>query len=469
MGKSDSLFVLRTVGLFLSITTLAMPGVVVSQPSDSLPMEAYLDLPLEDLLSLEVTSVSKKRQPLSEAPAAIYVITQDDIKRSGVTSIPEALRMAPGVQVTRINSNKWAVSSRGFNGQMSNKLLLLIDGRSVYTPAFSGVYWDVQDTFMDDIERIEVIRGPGATLWGANAVNGIINVITKSAGNTQGGLLTLGAGSEEKGFAGFRYGASLGDHSQGRFYLKAFDRDGFSDLATGTDAGDQWKSYRAGFRIDGGASTEDGWTFQGDIYHTDENQYVASQWVSTPPFNLPDDDNFNTTGWNLLTRWNHHLSDRSSMTLQLYYDHAERDELILGQTHDTFDLDFQHNLMLGNRHDVIWGFGYRAVKDDFDNTFAVSLSPDSRTNHLISAFVQDQIELVPDRFHLTVGSKIEHNDYTGFEVQPSVKMLWTPHERHTLWGSVSRAVRTPSRVEASGQVVIVGIPPTIKTISGSTN
>ena len=265
-GKSIDL-----LSSILSCILLALPV----QASESI--EGYLDLPLEDLLSMEVTSVSKKKQRLNEAAAAIFVITQEDIRRSGVTSIPEALRLAPGVQVARFDSNKWAISSRGFNGQFANKLLVLMDGRSVYTPSYSGVYWDVQDTLLEDIERIEVIRGPGATLWGANAVNGVINIITKFASDTQGGLVSLGVGDEEKGFAGFRYGAEMNQFTQGRFYAKYFERDSYVMEADGSDAGDDWESLRAGFRLDGTPSEYDSWTLQGDVYQEDADQRVVGQ------------------------------------------------------------------------------------------------------------------------------------------------------------------------------------------------
>ena len=438
------------------VSTLLSSILLANPVQASGSMDNYLDLPLEDLLSMEVTSVSKKKQRLTEAAAAVFVITQEDIRRSGVTSIPEALRLAPGLQVAKIDANKWAISSRGFNTQFVNKLLVLIDGRSVYTPSYSGVYWDAQDTLLEDIDRIEVIRGPGATLWGANAVNGVINIITKQAGDTQGGLMVASAGNEEKVIAGLRYGAELNKNTHGRLYLKFNERD--SSYAPGLDdeAGDDWKSLRGGFRIDSQPSDKDRWTVQGDVYEADENQ-TLNLWrdpsdpsnLNFAPFYLDANtaDEIESSGWNLLTRWDHLLSNTSNITLQLYYDHTKRAENFLLQEQDTLDIDFQHQLEVFGNHDLVWGLGYRHIEDEFSNTYIVAFLPDSGSSDLFSAFLQDEIELLPDRLRLTLGSKFEQNDFTGFEVQPSARLIWLPTERSTLWGSVSRAVRTPSRLE----------------------
>ncbi len=448
----------------LSTALLAPPA----QAQDSL--ESYLDMPLEDLLSMEVTSVSKKKQRLNEAAAAIYVITQEDIRRSGVTSIPEALRMAPGLQVAKIDSNKWAISSRGFNTQFANKLLVLIDGRTVYTPSYSGVYWDVQDTLLEDIDRIEVIRGPGATLWGANAVNGVINIITKQAGETQGGLLVAGAGNEEQAMASLRYGAKMNAYTQGRFYLKYNDRDSSYFPALDDQAGDAWQNLRGGFRLDTQASEADSWTLQGDVYAMDADQ-TLNLWqdpadpanAGYAPFylaaNLPDQ--VESSGWNLLGRWDHLISSHSNIRLQLYYDHTKRAESFNVQEHDTLDIDFQHQFELFEVHDLVWGLGYRHIEDDFSNTYNVSFLPASQSADLVSAFVQDEITLLPERLHLTLGSKFEHNGFSGYEVQPSIRLVWLPTESSTLWGSVSRAIRTPSRLETGSRIVanIFPIPP----------
>jgi len=452
---------------------------VITFSSISIPSSAkassdnYFDLNLTDLLSVEVTSVAKKKQKLNEVAAAVFVISQQDIQRSGVTSIPEALRMAPGVQVAKMDANKWAITSRGFNSQITNKLLVLIDGRSVYTPSFSGVYWDAQDTVLDDIERIEVIRGSGASVWGANAVNGVINIITKNANDTQGGLVVAGAGNEEKAFVSLRYGAMLNEETTARVYVKYNDRDSSYSVDLNNDH-DNWKSLRSGFRIDSKLNEIDSLTVQGDIYDNDENQAI-NLWVdpSDPakaiyaPFyhldNIPS--KITSNGWNLLSRWEHQFSEQSNSTLQVYYDHTERSEAFVEQKIDTFDIDFQHSFQATQAHGIIWGLGFRHIKDDFNNTYVVSLSPDSSKQSLYSAFAQDEITLLPDTLKLTLGVKFEHNDYTGQELQPSARLAWLVNDRSTLWAAVSKAVRTPSRVERTGQAVgfIVPLPPTYTT------
>lgn len=454
------------VQVFIASLVCVSYGQAASGTSDHLPIDVYLDMPLEQLLSLEVTSVSKHRQKLSKAAAAVFVITQEDIRRSGVTSIPEALRMAPGVQVARENTNKWAVSARGFNGLHAQKLLVLIDGRSIYAPSYSGVYWDVQDTLLEDIARIEVIRGPGATLWGANAANGIINIITKQAAETQGGIVTLGAGSEEKSFGGFRYGAKLGDMGHGRVYLKYFDRDSYTFKATDSDSKDGWDGLQGGFRVDLQITPQDALTLQGDSYQVDANRLFTRVLLPGPVIEPEVDDSMDASGWNLLARWEHTLSNGSSSMLQVYFDHTERDELYLGQTHDAFDVDFNHNFRVGDKHNVIWGLSYRRVEDDFDNTYSVSMNPERRNTDLFGALIQDEVELLPDQLHLTLGSKFEHNYYTGVEIQPSVRLLWTPDGRQSLWGAVSRAVRTPSRVEDSVEIPVLPFPDTIQGEDG---
>jgi iron complex outermembrane recepter protein len=421
-------------------------------------------LSLEELMGVEVTSVSKKEEKLFEAAAAIYVITQEDIRRSGATSIPEVLRNVPGLDVARLNSNAWEIMARGII-TTANKLLVLIDGRSVYTPLFAGVFWDVQDTLMEDIERIEVIRGPGGTLWGANAVNGVINIITKHAKETQGWLVTGGGGTEERGFGGVRYGGKLSENAGYRFYAKYFKRD---DLVRrdGGDAADQWQMGQGGFRIDWHASDKDLLTFQGDLY----GGKVGGQTVSsaTPPFLETGDASVG--GGNVLSRWTHHFSEVSDLQLQVYYDRTERRiPDFFSETRDTFDVDGQHRFPWGQRHDIIWGFGYRYTQDKVDGSFSVSVEPDRRGTHLLSLFVQDDITLIPDRLRMTLGSKFEHNDFSGFEIQPNVRLSWMPSAQHTVWAAVSRAVRTPTRLEHDMRltaVLIPSIPPVIATVFG---
>lgn len=404
-----------------------------------------MEMSLEDLLDVEVTSVSKKPQTLTEVAAAVYVITQEDIRRSGVTNIPEALRMAPGVEVARIDSNKWAISIRGSNSRFANKLLVMIDGRVVYTPLFSGVFWDVQDVVLDDVDRIEVIRGPSGTLWGANAVNGVINVITKSAGDTQGGLLKAGVGTEERGFATLRYGGELGDSAQYRVYGKYFNRDGGVEL-TGEEGSDEWEQARAGFRLDWEASERDLMTMQGDIYggQSGEKYEIPS---SMPPFRTTLANDQDRSGGNILARWTRSLSADSNLSVQVYYDRTELDGLLLSEIRDTADIDFQHRFSLLDVNDIVWGLGYRYTGDDVGSSDFVAVDPAQRGDQLFTAFLQDEITLIPERLRLILGSKFEHNDYTGFEIQPSGGLLWSPVADHVLWATVTRAVRTPSRTD----------------------
>lgn len=410
-------------------------------------MPDFTQFTLEELAHFPVTSVSKTAEELSTAAAAIHVVTQDDIRRSGVTSIPEALRLVPGIQVARVDAHTWAISARGFNDVFANKLLVLQDGRSIYTPLFSGVYWDAQDTLLDDIDRIEVIRGPGATLWGANAVNGVINIITKSAKDTQGLLLTGGSGTEEHVFAGVRYGGKLGEHAHYRVYGKYFSRDD-SALMGGGDANDHWQMSRGGFRVDWDPNEINHLTFQGDLYGgTAQQTYIRLSPV--PPFTpFADDSQYDLAGGNLLGRWTHPFGEDAEFMLQTWYDRTFRDAVVFEERRQTWDIEAQQRFSLFGRHDLIAGLGYRLMEDDTEGSFSVSLDPEERITDVFSAFVQDKIALIHDRLWLTVGSKFEHNDYTGFEVQPSGRLTWAPHQDHTLWASVSRAVRTPSRAES---------------------
>ncbi|MCP5068839.1 MAG: TonB-dependent receptor [bacterium] len=415
-------------------------GTQVSEDDDLAEMN------LADLMALEITSVSRKAERLSHTAAAIHVITGEDIRRSGVTSIPEALRMAPGLHVANITGNRWAISSRGFSDEFANKLLVLIDGRSVYTPLFSGVFWDVQDVMLEDVDRIEVIRGPGATVWGANAVNGVINIITKKASDTQGGLLTGGAGSYENGFGGFRWGGSVGDDLHYRIYGKYFDRDSLQAEGPG-DGEDDWTMSRAGFRIDWRASDRDDLTLQGDIYRG-EVGWRTTEFRDYAPLDMGlVSQNIDVEGWNMLGRWTRELGEASEVSVQAYFDRTERPIEFLKEVRKTTDLDMHHRLPLGERHDIVWGAGYRWTTDDTKDSISLMLDPASRSDHLFSAFIQDEIELWKDRLSLTLGSKFEHNDYTGFEYQPSGRLLFTPNDDHTFWASVSRAVRTPSRTD----------------------
>jgi len=407
--------------------------------------DELINLSVEDLLNIEVTSVAKKAKSLNDSPAAIFVITQDDIKRIGATSVPEALRLAPGLDVARIDSNKWAISARGFNGRFANKLLVLIDGRSIYTRAFAGVYWENQDVMLEDVERIEVIRGPGATLWGANAVNGVINIITKHSEDTQGGLFAAGGGTEEQGFGAFRYGGRLNDDTTARAYIKGFKRDE-SPHESGGEAGDDWDKVQGGFRLDAQLASQDNLTIQGDAYRSMINQSATFPQLSAP-YQKSFNETIDTFGGNLLMRHQHTFSSSSDYSVQIFYDFYQRDEAITKESRHVIDIDFQNRFALLDWNDIVWGAGYRFNHDDFRINNITELTPSSRNDQLFSAFVQDEITLVDDTLWFTLGSKFEYNDYSGFEAQPTARLMWAPHHQHRLWAAASRAVRTPSRLE----------------------
>jgi len=429
-----------------------------NEPSATVSSTDLTDLSIEQLARVQVvTSVSKKPEKVNEAAAAVYVMTGDEVQRSGFTMIPDALRWVPGLQVARLDAHDWAISSRGFNDVFANKLLVLMDGRSVYTPLFSGVYWDVQDTLLEDLDRIEVIRGPGATLWGANAVNGVINVITKSARDTQGLLIMGGGGTEERTFGGVRYGGQLSETAHYRVYGKYFDRADSVLQNSDADAFDAWQMGRGGFRVDWEPKNQNLVTFQGDYYSGVENQAYRVPSLNPASTNTISGDN-EINGGNLLSRWSRTFSETASLQLQTFFDHSARDSSLLGEIRDTADIEFQHRFGLGERQQIVWGVGYRFSRDELENSSTIMLNPDNRTTHLYSGFVQDELSLVPERLRLTLGTKLEHNSFTGFEVQPSGRLIWTPNERHSLWGGVARAVRTPSRAEDDARINYQALP-----------
>jgi iron complex outermembrane receptor protein len=444
---------------YLSLTVLCFSPLLSAEEQNE-----AINLSVEDLLNVEVTTVAKKAQSLNDAPAAAFVISNEDIKRSGSTSIPDALRLAPGLDVARIDANKWAVSSRGFNGSRANKLLVLIDGRSAYTRSFAGVYWDNQDVMMEDIERIEVIRGPGASLWGANAVNGVINIITKQSSQTQGGLLNAGGGNQEQGFGSFRYGTKLGKDTSARAYVKGYSRSE-NTLLTGGKANDDWNKVQGGFRMDSKLNTQDALTVQGDIYQTHANEFAYYPQIE-PPFQITENDKNSAHGGNLLSRLQHTFSPTSDYSLQFYYDTYTRNQVPIYEKRDTLDLDFQHRFAFLDRNEIIWGLGYRfghdriVGKNILNGSIPYNLNPASVNDLVYSGFIQDELTLIDNKLWLTVGSKFEHNDYSGFEGQPSAKIMWAPHNQHRLWAGVSRAVRTPSRAEQNLTALTGVIPPT---------
>lgn len=418
-------------------------------PSDLPSIEELEDLSLDELMNITITSVSKKPQDLSSAAAAVYVITQEDIKRSGARVLPEVFRMVPGLSVAKLDSNKWAITSRGFNDRLSGKLLVLLDGRTIYTPLFSGVFWETQDILLDDIERIEVIRGPGATLYGANAVNGVINIITKNAKDSQGTSISAGGGSEEQGFGHIRYGGTIGDDTYYRLYTKYSKHDSQA-LRNGNQSQDDWETNRSGFRFDIGASEDDQITVIGDAYYNDLTTVYNVSNIS-PPYQLLVPHKDQMWGTNFLVRWNHTVTESEDFSLQMFYDKNVRDLLVFKEDRDIFDLEFQHHIQPFERHDFIWGVGYRYVGDSMDNGLA-TFSELERDDHVFNAFIQDEITLIEDELSLIIGTKLEHNEYTGFEYQPNARLVWSPHEEHVFWGSVSRAIRIPSRAEQDGTI-----------------
>ena len=419
---------------------------------------------LEDLMNMQVTSVSKRSQKVADAAAAVFVITQEDIRRSGATSIPDALRMVPGLEVAQIDQNKWAIGSRGFNGRFDNKLLVLIDGRSVYTPLFSGVYWNVQDVVLEDVDRVEVIRGPGATLWGANAVDGVINIITKSAKATQGGLVSAGAGSQEATAETVRYGSKVKDNTYYRVYGKYYDWYPSID-PTGTTASDGWHALRGGFRLDSNATTRDSITVQGDIYHDNFGETLTVPSLTSPTLWSTYPNNGYESGGDLLGRWNHSFS-RSSTSLQMYYDRTNiSDPTVFGDHESVYDIDFQHDIHLGESQELVWGLGYRSIQDSNGSSFTVALQPAQSSLNQYSAFVQDEVSLLDNRMHVTVGSKFEHNPFTGFEFEPNVRVLGTLTNKQSVWAAVSRAVRTPALTEEGLQLNEAVIPPGVPPLN----
>jgi iron complex outermembrane receptor protein len=384
--------------------------------------------------------------PARAEEAALADLSLEDLMEIQVTS-PSNLHVA------QIDASRWAITSRGFNSQFANKLLVLIDGRTVYTHLFSGVFWDVQDVLLEDIDRIEVIRGPGGTLWGANAVNGVINIITKSAKDTHGALASGGGGTLTGPFGHARYGTSLGDNVHVRGYVKYLDRNEM-DADDGGGANDQWHMTRGGFRTDWDASANDLVTVQGDYYGGETNSTLLNSARSEDSL----------SGGNILGRWRHTFTPQSDVSVQLYYDRTERDvRYLIAEDRNTFDVEIEHRRRLFSIHDVVVGFGYRLLDDSITNR-AITFTPDSRTDNLVSGFIQDQIPLFDDRVQLTIGSKFESNDYTGFEYQPSIRGLWKVHPRHRLWAAVSRAVRTPSRADDDVAFFFASAPPPAPTL-----
>jgi iron complex outermembrane recepter protein len=415
------------------------------------------DLSLEELMRTDVVTASRKSQAVQDVAAAVFVITRDDIERSGSTSLPEVLRLAPGVEVARLASGRWAVSARGFNGRFANKLLVLMDGRSIYSPLFSGVLWELEGTLLEDVERIEVIRGPGAALWGANAVNGVINIITRKARDTQGNLVAAGAGNIEKGSLAARHGSTL-DSGQYRVWAKTESYRNFED-SSGNAGNDNGRTTRAGFRADWNLPSGDGLMLSG-VATTMTAGDVWNEASLTSPYGYTAADRTERGEANhLLARYSRLAGDGSETVVQTYLERGRLRILDAFEEHrTTFDLDVQHRPRLGGAHDVVLGGTYRVSRDSLVSTGIFCGDPPRRTVTLASVFVTDEFTLAPEQLRATLGARLEHNSFTGFEPQPHVRLAWTPNRSQTVWTAVSRAVRTPSRAEVDFDVDLAVVP-----------
>jgi len=444
-------FLISFLNIFIFLLVLIFPNLVFSANEKSLVEEDEIfEMDILQLMQTEVvvTSVSKRPELVHKAASAIYVLTGEDIRRSGAVNIMEALRMVPGVLVSKLNQNRYAISIRGFNQRLgSDKLLVLMDGRSVYSPVQSGVFWIGQDTVLEDINRIEVIRGPGAALWGSNAVAGVINIITKSAGETQGGLVAGGGGTQEKGFATLRYGGKTENGFNYRLYGKYRDR-GPGENADGSDAFDSKQMGQVGFRTDWQVNKADQLTVQGDYYRLESDLDFRSRFVSfAPPLGIGGSTPYQgpniQEGANVLTRWTRTMEDSSSFQLQMYYDRLKRKSGVpFDNVVDQFDIDFQHNLSFAEVHNFIWGLNYRFINYDLETTNIIMNNRDN--SNLASLFLHDEIQLIPKKLSLILGIKIEYNSFTDFEYQPSVRTAWNPSPNQTVWAAFSRAVRLPT-------------------------
>lgn len=452
----------------LILIALALPLMAVTVSGQSVAMTAknsalagspndLSQLALEDLMNIRVTSVSKTDQKMSQVAAAIFVITSEDIQRAGVTNIPDLLRMVPGMEVSQINANAWAVSARGFNDQFSNKLLVLIDGRAVYTVLLGGVNWDTQNVPLEDIDRIEVIRGPGATVWGANAVNGVINIVTKKATETKGALVSGGGGTQGKAFGLVQYGGSL---PRGTDYRVAINylNDGSLPAVDGGQDQDNWNLLHGSFRADTKFSSKDSLTVQGDMYTGQAGDTIIHIYSIDPPVVGDRNVNDQLAGGNILGRWNHIFSSRSDTSLQFYYDSFDRSGPESDESRRTLDFDFSHHFQWGSRQDIVWGIGYRRTWDTDFGTIDQSFNPNDSTLQLFTAFAQDTFTLRPNRLFLTAGTKVENSYFTGFDLDPSARLAWTPSKTMTLWTAISRAARSPDRRDTDLNAALTAFP-----------
>lgn len=430
----------------LALSSPAPPGRGAEGPLADFDLDDLTQLSLEELLDIEVTTVSRKAESLSRAPAAVYVLTNEDLRRMGVSSVMEALRVVPGLQVARLNSSQWAISSRGFNGPFANKMLVMVDRRTVYTTLFSGVFWDMQDIPLADVDRIEVIRGPGATLWGVNAVNGVINIITRSSADSTGRLLDTRVGTDDRALGTWRYGMQTGEESWMRFYGRYLNR-GESVDSDGNDVGDRWQSGSLGFRADWGtAESENQFTLDARAFSLDATQVTTLPLLDFP-FVQTSAQQSRADGGHVRLRWQREIAEDQDLVVQSSYEHNERQGPLGGDARRTFDLDLQYSLQPFESHRVLAGAAFRHVESDVDGTFIYTLDEPSSTLTSLSGFLQDEVELERDRWYLTFGVKLEDSEFVDPELQPSARLTHIASPSTTWWGSISRAVRTPSQVQ----------------------
>jgi len=419
------------------------------------------EMSLEELSQIDITSVSREPRPAFGTPAAVYVITSDDIRRSGANSIPEILRLAPGVEVARIDSNKWSIGIRGFGSRLSRSVLVLIDGRTVYTTLLAGTYWEVQDTTLEDIDRIEVIRGPGGTIWGPNAVDGVINIITKPPSETRGTLVSAGGGNVEQGFVNLRHGGGDGKNLNYRVYAKAYTRG--PEVHPDHGNFDDWRGTQGGFRMDWKRDEHNSLDVQGDLYTIEAGERVEGFRYEALPFDRILEGNEALSGGNIMAKWTHQLSENNDLLFQLYYDRANRRELNFGDLRDTFDFDFVQHVGFGARQRITWGAGARASHGhDLQAVSGLTFRPSERTDQLYSAYFQDQIDVVPNKLVFTAGTKMLRTNFSALDFEPSGRVMWTPGKNEAVWASYTHALRTPS--DAEEEFFLSG--PTGQTLDG---
>ncbi|MBN1911392.1 MAG: TonB-dependent receptor [Pirellulales bacterium] len=447
-------------------------------------LDAILNMDVEQLqrtpvhapsMDIAVSSVARQESTVGQSPAAVFVITNEMIRRSGYKAVPDLLRLAPGVSVSKITSSSWAIGIRGGPGRFVKQLLVMIDGRAVYNPLFGGIYWDMQDLLLEDIDRIEVIRGPGATVWGANAMDGVVNIITKKASKTQRTYVTAGGGNYDVDIEGFRVGGSNGKGMAWRVWGKHTER-GPGYLEGLGLAYDDWRSANTGFRVDYHLDPQkrDRLVATGSYFLAHEGQRTIFP-LPDPPYSETATEDMKVASQNVVLRWEHKISDESDWSFQTYYDRCYRQQLAGEEMWTTADFDFQHRFPLGARHDVIWGLEYRDIGHyDPNGSFFLSFSPERMRYNMFSAFIQDRIELVEDRLYLTAGTKLERNCFSGFEVQPSIRLLWSPDKHHVVWGAISRALSTPMLYQETGELNLGPMPsglplPLFARLNGSNN